>query len=199
MVVPSVFRSKAVSAGAVSFFLTKFVRARIARLTYGVTMNVHWDGNNSQHQQRRSKLFYLPSGSPVLPGGFQSFIAKVRPMVISDIRTFTLRNCYLGDKTRGERRCAASVLSRVNESQRVGQIRKRYYSLSWYAGFAILDGPGPEYVFCRFHRDDLLTLIACKTPTPHSALSTWTHQVSTKSRSVRATGLTTTWSTTRSC
>ena len=68
------------SAGAVSFFLTKVVRARIARLTYGVTMNVHWDGNNSQHTKRRQSLFYLPSGSPVLPGGFEVFIAKVRPI-----------------------------------------------------------------------------------------------------------------------
>ena len=83
----SLFRNKAVSEGAVSFFLTKVVRARIARVTYGVTQNVHYKSDNPEHTKRKHKMYHNPSGDPMLPGGYRVFIAKVEYILWSDDAT----------------------------------------------------------------------------------------------------------------
>ena len=57
------FRNKAVSDGAISFYLDHFVRTRVSKLTYGDFCHIPYDPNDSSHTARVSKTFTSISGS----------------------------------------------------------------------------------------------------------------------------------------
>ena len=59
----SIFRNKAVSDGAISFYLDHFVRTRVSKLTYGDFCHIPYDPNDSSHTARVSKTFVSISGS----------------------------------------------------------------------------------------------------------------------------------------
>ncbi|KAJ3521281.1 hypothetical protein NMY22_g12377 [Coprinellus aureogranulatus] len=52
----SVRENKAVSSGAISFFLDRLVTSRVARATYGVSAGVIFDPSNPQHRQRQNRV-----------------------------------------------------------------------------------------------------------------------------------------------
>lgn len=77
---PNTFiRSKAVSDGAVSFYIDHFVRARIAKATYGAICSARYNSTNKEHTQRAATTFVAPSGERRVPEMFCVIIAKVRP------------------------------------------------------------------------------------------------------------------------
>ena len=51
------FRNKAVSDGALSFYHDRFVRTRISKFTYGNFCHVHFDPTDPDHQRRCHNTF----------------------------------------------------------------------------------------------------------------------------------------------
>ncbi|KDR70712.1 hypothetical protein GALMADRAFT_103100 [Galerina marginata CBS 339.88] len=77
ILVPNNHVNKAVSDGAVLSYLNHSVRNRIAKFSYGVKMNVHFDANNSEHQQRVVHSFVCEvDGGRKLEGGFDVILFK---------------------------------------------------------------------------------------------------------------------------
>ena len=71
------FSNKAVAEGAISFYLDRFVAARVARWTYGSPLSVHYDSSNAEHLSRRSQTYVNEAGWTLLPSGFKSLLEKV--------------------------------------------------------------------------------------------------------------------------
>lgn len=72
------YRNKAVSDGAISFYLDHFVRTRVSKLTYGVFCNVLYDPNDPDHRKRSSQTYTLASGHTYLDNYFDVLLPKVR-------------------------------------------------------------------------------------------------------------------------
>ncbi|KAJ3535905.1 hypothetical protein NMY22_g6267 [Coprinellus aureogranulatus] len=74
---PDTHVNKAVSSGAVSFYLDNLVSSRVARVTYGATACAVFDINNPHHQQRWDRVILHPAtGEWVLPGMFGPILRK---------------------------------------------------------------------------------------------------------------------------
>ncbi|KAJ3522826.1 hypothetical protein NMY22_g11715 [Coprinellus aureogranulatus] len=74
---PDTHANKAVSSGAVSFYLDNLVTSRVARATYGATACVVFDIDNPHHQQRWGRVEPHPvTGEWVLPGMFVPVLSK---------------------------------------------------------------------------------------------------------------------------
>jgi hypothetical protein len=65
-------RNKAVSDGAISFYLDHYVRTRIAKVTYGSKVTVPYDDSNPEHVKRATLKFIDADGTPMLPHGFRT-------------------------------------------------------------------------------------------------------------------------------
>jgi hypothetical protein len=74
-----ILRNKAVSSGAVSFYLDGFVSSRVARSTYGIDTWVPYNRTNLSHFQRERLVEVDPiDGEDVLKGFFWRILPKVR-------------------------------------------------------------------------------------------------------------------------
>jgi len=67
-----------VSDGALSFYLDRFVRCRVSKVTYGTFCNVKFDPASADHQQRHSASFLDIDGNRYLPRMFSVILPKVR-------------------------------------------------------------------------------------------------------------------------
>ena len=66
------------SDGALSFFLDRFVRSRVSRVTYGTTMNHRYLPNNDDHRKRFSATYVDPNtGERAIRGAFDVILPKV--------------------------------------------------------------------------------------------------------------------------
>lgn len=70
-------RNKAVSDGAISFYLDHFVRTRVSKLTYGNICHIAYDPNDPEHHARVSTAFTSASGRRLIPDAFDTILAKV--------------------------------------------------------------------------------------------------------------------------
>lgn len=71
--------NKAVSDGAVSFYLDHFVRSRIAKVTYGVFTRLRFDNSDPEHLDRISKVYTDDiDGTLRLGAAFDSILSKAR-------------------------------------------------------------------------------------------------------------------------
>ncbi len=61
-----------------SFYLDRFVSARVIRTTYGVRCSTDYKPNDPEHAARALRKFICPSGRVVLPNGFSPILTKVR-------------------------------------------------------------------------------------------------------------------------
>ncbi|KAF6752161.1 hypothetical protein DFP72DRAFT_1171705 [Ephemerocybe angulata] len=69
--------NKAVSNGAVSFFLDSLVSSRVSRATYGMEVDVDYDSTDREHMKRGRSVYIHPStGVPMLSGGFSAILDK---------------------------------------------------------------------------------------------------------------------------
>ena len=57
------FRNKAVSDGAISFYLDHFVRTRVSKVTYGVFGGIDYDSSAPDHRSRSDKVCTYVNGS----------------------------------------------------------------------------------------------------------------------------------------
>ena len=70
-------RNKAVSDGAISFYLDHFVKTRVSKVTYGRFCTVTYDPNDSDHKSRSHKVFTSTCGTKRIDGLFNIMIPKV--------------------------------------------------------------------------------------------------------------------------
>ncbi|KAJ7073103.1 hypothetical protein C8F01DRAFT_268957 [Mycena amicta] len=68
--------NKAVSDGAVSFYLDHFVSTRISKDTYGIGTYVPYEPSNSEHSRRSHLMFIDVTGKPCIAGGFSSILPR---------------------------------------------------------------------------------------------------------------------------
>ncbi|PCH36674.1 hypothetical protein WOLCODRAFT_157373 [Wolfiporia cocos MD-104 SS10] len=73
---PDRHTNKAVAEGAVAFFLTNWVSARVARLTYGVECSKQYNENDPEHLIRRTTIVNRPSGRRMIPNSFSVLLSK---------------------------------------------------------------------------------------------------------------------------
>jgi len=72
-----VFRNKAVSDGAISFYLDHFVNTRVSKLTYGNFCHIPFNTNDQEHLKRSSKTFVSVSGIKRITDSFDIILPKV--------------------------------------------------------------------------------------------------------------------------
>ena len=77
----NLFRNKAVSDGAISFYLDHFVRTRVSKVTYGIFLHIHYDPNDPDHRSRSHNVFTCESGIEVIPGFFDIILPKVSLLI----------------------------------------------------------------------------------------------------------------------
>ncbi|KAF6752246.1 hypothetical protein DFP72DRAFT_991107 [Ephemerocybe angulata] len=68
--------NKAVSDGAISFYLDHFVKTRVSKVAYGSFCHIPYDTTDADHRQRESTAFMSVSNSKRLPGFFQVVLPK---------------------------------------------------------------------------------------------------------------------------
>ncbi|KAI0750422.1 hypothetical protein C8Q74DRAFT_368077 [Fomes fomentarius] len=73
---PDTHTNKAVSVGAVLFYLDNFVSARVMRTTYGTASTIDFDPNDPEHHARRATKLHRPSGRVVVPEAFSIILKK---------------------------------------------------------------------------------------------------------------------------
>lgn len=70
-------RNKAVSEGAATYFLHKYVTTRVARMTWGFACNIPYCADDPEHYKRRHKVVIDVAGEERLNGVFQLYISEV--------------------------------------------------------------------------------------------------------------------------
>ncbi|KIM37736.1 hypothetical protein M413DRAFT_13173 [Hebeloma cylindrosporum] len=94
--------NKAVSDGAISFFVDHFVTARVSRVVYGVKTRRRFDKENPEHQERAHKMYIDAAGQEKLREGFD-----VINVQIPESKEFRLK----GFRTTGLEKRVAQKLS----------------------------------------------------------------------------------------
>ena len=69
--------NKAVSDGAISFYLDHFVRTRVSKFTYGSFGIVPYDTSAADHRERSHKMFTSVSGINRIGDYFDIILPKV--------------------------------------------------------------------------------------------------------------------------
>ena len=73
----SISRNKAVSDGAISFYLDHFVRTRVSKITYGNFCHIPYDSTAPDHKLRAHKVFTSVSGHKRISDSFDIILPKV--------------------------------------------------------------------------------------------------------------------------
>ncbi|KAK0196210.1 hypothetical protein F5146DRAFT_976114 [Armillaria mellea] len=68
--------NKAVSEGAISFYLDHFVRSRVSRYTYGSKMYTPFSRGDPEHRRRENKTFVAANGKVSLDNQFDIILSK---------------------------------------------------------------------------------------------------------------------------
>ncbi|KIL64018.1 hypothetical protein M378DRAFT_642370 [Amanita muscaria Koide BX008] len=68
--------NKAVADGAVSYYVDRYVSARIAKYSYGVNVNIPFDPADPGHVRRKSTKFTDSDGKDRIPGIFSTILEK---------------------------------------------------------------------------------------------------------------------------
>jgi hypothetical protein len=70
-------RNKAVSDGAISFYLDHFVRTRVSKITYGSFCHIPYDPSAPDHISRSHNVFIGVSGAERITDFFDIILPKV--------------------------------------------------------------------------------------------------------------------------
>ncbi|KAF4620993.1 hypothetical protein D9613_001112 [Agrocybe pediades] len=73
---PDNYVGKAVSDGAISFYLDHYVNTRVSKVTYGNFCHIPFDANDPEHIQRASNTFTSISGNRRIKNSFDVILAK---------------------------------------------------------------------------------------------------------------------------
>ena len=69
--------NKAVTVGAISFYVDHFVTGRISKFTYGAACNAPYHFFNLEHRKREHLSFLNPAGERRIPGYFETMLPRV--------------------------------------------------------------------------------------------------------------------------
>ena len=75
------FRNKAVSDGAISFYLDHFVRTRVSKVTYGTFITKIYDPNAPDHRSRSRKVYTSISGEERIGDFFDIILPRVSYLI----------------------------------------------------------------------------------------------------------------------
>ena len=78
------FRNKAVSDGAISFYLDHFVKTRVSKVTYGHFCNLLYDPSVPDHRSQSHNVFTSVSGAERIKGFFDIILPKVNSLIFSN-------------------------------------------------------------------------------------------------------------------
>ena len=70
-------RNKAVSDGAISFYLDHYVRTRVSKVTYGVFINTRYHSDAPDHRSRSHNVYTSASGIKKIRNSFDIILPKV--------------------------------------------------------------------------------------------------------------------------
>lgn len=73
----SLYSNKAVSDGAISFYLDHFVTTRVSKVAYGSFCHIPYDATDPEHRQRESTTFMSVSNAKRIGSYFQVVLPKV--------------------------------------------------------------------------------------------------------------------------
>ncbi|KAL0057726.1 hypothetical protein AAF712_008969 [Marasmius tenuissimus] len=73
---PDGFLNKAVADGAVSFYLNNTVSIRVARFTYGTSVNIPYEPSNPEHNKRSDTVYTDLDGNRRIPRRFEPSLPK---------------------------------------------------------------------------------------------------------------------------
>jgi hypothetical protein len=73
---PDSHMNKAVADGAVSFYLDRFVKTRVSKLTYGISCGIPYNSSNYEHLQRIHDMYEDFSGLTRIRNSFSVILAK---------------------------------------------------------------------------------------------------------------------------
>ncbi|KAF9782375.1 hypothetical protein BJ322DRAFT_1111242 [Thelephora terrestris] len=73
---PDTNTNKAVSVGAVSFYIDHFVKGRISKFTYGTPRNAPYDPSDPEHLKRQHKMYVNLLGEKRVRGAFRNMLSK---------------------------------------------------------------------------------------------------------------------------
>ncbi|KAJ6605464.1 hypothetical protein DFH09DRAFT_204052 [Mycena vulgaris] len=86
--------NKAVADGAVSFYLDRFVSARISKYTYGIEVSNSYQATNAEHRTRSMHVITDAAGDLIVTEGFSAIMHKnIRVLETTEFREPYHRNC----------------------------------------------------------------------------------------------------------
>lgn len=77
-----IFSNKAVSDGAISFWLDHFVKTRVSKVTFGSFANPIYDSSNPEHVKRESRTYMSTSGERRVKDYFYVILPKVNERLL---------------------------------------------------------------------------------------------------------------------
>ena len=77
-ITPVIARNKAVSIGAVSYYVDHFVTTRIAKFTCGSPCNTAYNSSDPEHIQRFDNSYVDAMGNRWVSGFFRTMLSRVR-------------------------------------------------------------------------------------------------------------------------
>ena len=98
----NLFRNKAVSDGAISFYLDHFVRTRVSKVTYGVFAKDPYDPSDPDHRSRSHRVNTSASGIECIGDVFSIILPKVS-LLIPFVKSMLLKKLlYVGYPSFGD-------------------------------------------------------------------------------------------------
>jgi len=94
------FRNKAVSDGALSYYHDHFVNIRVSKFTYGSFCSTAFDPVDPDHERRRHSVRKDVDGTLRIPGSFAVILPKVclfSSMIVSACQPFYAEYTSFGD------------------------------------------------------------------------------------------------------
>ena len=87
------FRNKAISDGAISFYMDHFVRTRVSKVTYGNFCSIPYDPSDPDH--RSHTVFTAYSGEKRVGVFFDIILPKVSGLISFPKRMFFLKKIFV--------------------------------------------------------------------------------------------------------
>ena len=104
----SLFRNKAVSDGAISFYLDHYVRTRVSKVTYGNFCHIPYDSSDPEHVRRQGNMFMDVSGAKRISNTFDIILPKVCGLVV----------CYISWRKEADCNCVWGGDFRIPKCQK---------------------------------------------------------------------------------
>ncbi|KAJ3522838.1 hypothetical protein NMY22_g11713 [Coprinellus aureogranulatus] len=114
-----VHSNKAVSDGAISFYLDHFVNTRISKITYGNFCHIPYDPNDEEHRRRESGVFTTISGLKRIADSFDIILPKNQQ--VSETKEFR-KGYFRESEKRGDFRVSRELRPNLLDRSRLSRL-----------------------------------------------------------------------------